>query len=863
MDVSIALISETHFQGSQNLNLANHRVYRTDRATGAKGGGTAVIVSTKVKHHEIALPPVGSVEATGIQIQTTAGPLRLIAAYSPPGKLCPKDLDALLDPSIPTLIGGDLNAKHQCWNSRTANSKGHALLAHSKKEDFVVAGPTQPTHYPGSALHKSDVLDIVVMKNLSQSVELETLTALTSDHNPVLITVGDVLENQQQGPRHNYKKADWSVYKRSLEETLGPGPLHCIEDIDQAVHHFTAAVHTAIERSVPKQKPHRCSIYDLPNGIKKSIADKNRAQREWQRNRTPDLLKKYNELTRQLKMQISQHRGEKWEAATANLKDSDNSLWRITRRLTGKKEPNPPIQGKTHLACSNRDKAEVFADTLEASFRPNQTRKLAAEVELEVAKYHLEYPPEKEATTIEECSTDEVLALAKTLKNGKAPGKDKIVNQAIKMLPDAAVVRLTEIFNACMHHQYFPNSWKEARVVVFHKARKPLRDPANYCPISLLSGLSKLFERVILARLMDFATSENLLAKEQFGFRKEYSTNHQLLRVVDIISHGFNINKSTGVVFLDVAKAFDRVWHKGLLYKLIKLKFPSYLVKLLSSYLSKRTFHVAVREECSTSRPILAGVPQGSILGPFLFNIFTNDIPTDLKKTDLALYADDVAVISQSFSEKEVAKNLKTSLSRLSEWYSDWQITLNTSKTTATLYTKKVNRKHPQILLNGEEIKWENSSSYLGVTLDFKLSWRNHIEKTCQKATTKLVALYPLLRTKSMPMQSKVCAITAIIRPTMTYASPVWSGCRPQYRKDLQRLQSKALRIAAGAPIFARTADLHKDLSVEMLDDHLRKLNEAFYKGLDQKENPLIRKLADISANPFDRYPRPITALTL
>ncbi|KAJ1127276.1 hypothetical protein NDU88_005679 [Pleurodeles waltl] len=826
MDVSIALISETHLQGNQKLNLANHRVYRTDRPTGAKGGGTAVIVSTKVKHHEIALPPVGSIEATGIQIQTTAGPLRLIAAYSPPGKLCPKDLDALLDPSIPTLIGGDLNAKHQCWNSRTANSKGHALLAHSKKEDFVVAGPTQPTHYPGSALHKPDVLDIVVMKNLSQSMELETLTALTSDHNPVLITVGDVLENQTQGPRHNYKKADWSLYKRSLEETLVPGPLHCIEDIDKAVHHFSAAVHTAIERSVPKQKPQRWSIYDLPNGIKK-------ARREWQRNRTPDLLKKYNELTRQLKIQISQHRGEKWEAATANLKDSDNSLWRMTRRLTGKNEPNPPIQGKTHLACSNRDKAEVFADTQEASFRPNQASKLAAEVEQEVAKYHLEYQPEKEATTIAECSTDEVLALAKTRKNGKAPGKDKIVNQAIKMLPDAAVVRLTEIFNACMHHQYFPNSWKEARVVSYPRTSHGLCD------------------------------KRNILAKEQFGFRKEHSTNHQLLRVVDIISHGFNINKSTGVVFLDVAKAFDRVWHKGLLYKLIKLKFPSYLVKLLSSYLSKRTFHVAVREECSTSRPILAGVPQGSILGPFLFNIFTNDIPTDLKKTDLALYADDVAVISQSFSEKEMAKNLKTSLSRLSEWYSDWQITLNTSKTTATLFTKKVNRKHPQILLNGEEIKWENSSSYLGVTLDHKLSWRKHIEKTCQKATTKLVALYPLLRTKSMPMQSKVRAITAIIRPTMTYASPVWSGCCPQYRKDLQRLQSKALRITAGAPIFARTADLHRDLSVEMLDDHLRKLNEAFYKGLDQKENPLIRKLADISANPFDRYPRPITALTL
>ncbi|KAJ1084062.1 hypothetical protein NDU88_004216 [Pleurodeles waltl] len=270
-----------------------------------------------------------------------------------------------------------------------------------------------------------------------------------------------------------------------------------------------------------------------------------------------------------------------------------------------------------------------------------------------------------------------------------------------------------------------------------------------------------------------------------------------------------------------------------------------------------------MREECLTVRPILAGVPQGSIIGPFLFNIFTNDIPKELKKTDLAFDADDVAVVSQSFSDKEAAKSLEASLSKISGWYSDWQMSLNISKTTTTLFTRKQMKMQPQICLNGEKIKWESSSSYLGVTLDSIISWRNNIEKTCQKATTKLAALYPLLRTKSMPMRSKVRTITAIIRPTVTYASPVWSGCKQEYRKPLQKLQNKALWIATGAPCFARTADIRRDLGVEMLDDHLRKLNMKFYKGLDQKENPLIKKHADISLNPFDRYPQPITALTM
>ncbi|KAJ1172300.1 hypothetical protein NDU88_004147 [Pleurodeles waltl] len=177
--------------------------------------------------------------------------------------------------------------------------------------------------------------------------------------------------------------------------------------------------------------PLRCFIYDLLSGIKHSMAEKYRARRQWQKYCTPELLRKYNMLTKLLTTHKSQHRGEKWEAATAHLEDSDNSLWKMAQCLTGRKEPNPPIQGKTHLACSNRDKAEVLADTLETSFKPNQASKLTVEVEQEIAKHYLEHPPETEAATIQECSSDEIRSLIKKLKNCKAPGKDGITNQAI------------------------------------------------------------------------------------------------------------------------------------------------------------------------------------------------------------------------------------------------------------------------------------------------------------------------------------------------------------------------------------------------------------------------------------------------
>ncbi|KAJ1189902.1 hypothetical protein NDU88_006644 [Pleurodeles waltl] len=123
----------------------------------------------------------------------------------------------------------------------------------------------------------------------------------------------------------------------------------------------------------------------------------------------------------------------------------------MTRHLTGRKEPNQLIQGKTHLACSNRDKTEVLAHTLETSIKPNQASKLTVEIEQEITKQYLEHPPETEAATREECSSDEIQRLIKKLKNGKAPGKDGITNQAIKMFPNAAADRLAKIFNTCLH----------------------------------------------------------------------------------------------------------------------------------------------------------------------------------------------------------------------------------------------------------------------------------------------------------------------------------------------------------------------------------------------------------------------------
>lgn len=863
-DVDAALISETHLEAGCSFKLHRRDIYRNDR--NRYGGGTAILVRREITHHELDLPKLTSIEATAIAIKTVDHRwIRVISVYKPPNtKIDTTDIDKIFANPMPTLVAGDLNCKHQAWNSRVSNIDGRTLFNHWELNKYNIIGPNRPTHYPSTG-SRGDVLDIVLTNNINMAVLLEVIPELNSDHNPVVITVGDNYIAAPPRERINTRNIDWDIFQEHLDQLILTGnPIICTQDhIEENIYKLTQSITIAAKTSQMRQPLRSTGTpLDLPTMIIKAISAKNKVRKLWQQTRLREYKTRLNNMERGVKKMIAEHRNRGWERKLAGLNTQDKSLWQMTKNILNIPTRSPPLHGVNGMAYSSKEKANAMADTLESTFKPNDNPSCIANIEaVRQSTRRLKQMSDTLITEKRLCCPTEVASIISNLTNGKAPGLDNIDHLILKNLTRKAICFLTKIFNAMLKKNYFPRVWKTSKIILFPKPGKDPTFPQNHRPISLLSSMSKIFEKLLLTRINDFILSENIIINEQFGFRKKHSTNHQLLRLSEKISHGFNHNKLTGVVFLDIATAFDKVWHGGLIHKLMTLNFPNYITKLVQSYLSERFFEVHHTNETSSTRRIRAGVPQGSILGPTLFNIYINDIPRP-EKTDIALFADDTAVIAQSWHAEQASKILQCALGELEKWYTLWRIKINVSKSQATMFSRRNRKKHNipgTIKLFDEQIQWKDNSKYLGITMDKRLDWRAHIKETMVKTTCRLAMLRPLLNRKSkLSLNNKLTLYKTILLPLMTYGSPVWGNAAPSHMRKLQIKQNKILREITDSPWYVRNKDIHADLSMRSMADFIKDSALKFYQSLGDSINPLISSLGyfDYSDPDIARYHR-------
>ncbi|GFT72775.1 probable RNA-directed DNA polymerase from transposon BS [Trichonephila clavipes] len=264
-----------------------------------------------------------------------------------------------------------------------------------------------------------------------------------------------------------------------------------------------------------------------------------------------------------------------------------------------------PLKGALgSIAVGPIEKAEIIADSLQKQFEPNtdvENPRFFAYIQRKVQKF-LDSPT---CMDLEKTPPSEIQGFIKNLKSNKSLGIDLITNRILKSLPTEFIVFIALLFNMLLENCYFPKSWRMAVVIPILKPNSDDSNPQKYRPISLLSSLSKAYEFVILNRLNQHCLARNIIIPEQHG-----STVTQLLRVTELVHTGFQNHQATGMLFVDIAKAFDKIWHDGLISKMMRLGFSDQILKIIHSYLNSREFRVRVENCLSSPLPVKSGIPS-------------------------------------------------------------------------------------------------------------------------------------------------------------------------------------------------------------------------------------------------------------
>lgn len=835
--IDIMLVNETKLTNDIVTKIKNFQVIRKDR--NAHGGGVAIFVSDKIAF--TACPTDNLVSAENICIKLI-GNIFIVAVYNEPrNKLTEREISGLTSLGNRVLIIGDLNARHYTWNNTTTNTNGRTLFNYIQNNPVIIQYPQDPTHFPDNGMSPT-CIDIVVNKNVPNATDPISIPDLSSDHNPIILELLNHPTENSKTFITSYRDTDWGAFRKSLDQRITINNLiKTTDDIDRELKIFTDQVKTT-QTTHSKQLRVGQNKTQIDDETKKLIQIRNRLRKLYQQTSWQYLKPNINRLNRAIRNKIRSCISQKWENTLENIKPGGRALWRITKALKSNRSKIPTLTKDDKHYFSDKDKADVIGDTLEAI----QTNRQKSPVEREVNETIKDFfETEHQNEDIRPTNPTELKGIIRNLPKKKAPGNDNIDNQIIKNLSTKAVVQLMYIINAILKTGYFPDNWKLATIIPIPKPGKDHTDPVNYRPISLLSSLSKVAEKVIVSRINDYNKKQNIIIDEQFGFRSGHNAAMQVARIAHAITLNYNVSNVTSLVLLDIEKAFDTVWIDGIIFKLIKYKFPHPLIKLVHNYLKHRKFKIKINHGLSKIKNSEAGVPQGSVLGPVIFSYFMNDIPK-FKQTNLAVYADDTAIYSHSFNAQVATKQTQIHTELVCEFAHKWKIKINNNKTEHLVFSRKfTNTKvYEPLRVEGRRIEQAtNSIKYLGVNLDKRMSFMDNTRKLVNSGHKAIRILYPLLnRSSKLSIQAKKTLYTAIIRPIITYAAPVWCSMSKSSYLKLQRIQNKCLRLVLNKGRCTTIKELHEQAGIEHIEEFAKRLSVNFYKH-QIKKSELTRNI--------------------
>ena len=874
LDADIILINSHGLRDDNRLKIPGYRTYQTNVAN-AVNDGVAIAVKSSIRHK---VEDGFLSETLAIETDTNDGPILIATSYLPPRRpyLPHPDFLRLFRRQTPVIMAGDLNARHRALGSTTTNQVGRDLLGYLRHQTIRHIGPHFPTFYG----HHSTTAPDIVLTNSSMylNYHLSPGPFTTSDHTPIIINISTNPILIPKPSSYSFHRTDWETFKDDPDLQMTNLPdisTGTLEDIDDALTAWTHTIQTTADRHIPKTS-YRLQPCPRPSRVTQLAkiqfaALKARATRiGW----TYDHYRRYITLRQTLhdsrQVESREHWGRALAGLAANYSDP-KTFWRKVKCLSGRTTGPETylIDQNGNKKHSEEDKEQLFTPIWETVFREEDNDNIDDSVQNYMTDNILRTTPFDTAdltrltgTTTLDCliSSRELTA---ALKSGRttAPGSSKINRTILLNLPAPALDRLRAIFNATLSAGYFPDGFKGAVMTMVPKSGKVPTRPDSYRPISLLEVHGKTLERIVSRRIQDHLEWQNHLNEGQYGFRRGRGTTHAIAMATETLAVHHASGYRCNLVLRDVSKAFDKVWHLGLKYKILHLGLPGPIERVLCDFLEDRTARVKVGSHSGPAFPLNSGVPQGSVLSPLLFNIFTGDCPASTAGLNVQ-YADDVSQVVFHPGRSSAMLNARTGreVERVNAFEEKWRIRTNMTKFTAIPLST---RNPTPLLVNEELVDFSNRGSLLGLSV----TGRGYTTNITKRVASARAALSKLYRFRDLDTKLKLHLIKAMVIPILTYPPIPTHAFSKNAISRLQKVQNAGLRFAFNTrwDDFTTSESLHEAASIPAINIRLHLMALKVWERMEAEGWEQFLALQEQSEGAPDKdhawFPRSLRAL--
>jgi len=704
-----------------------------------------------------------------------------------------------------------------------------------------------------------ELLDLVISsESISNKItELEVLYDhdMGSDHFPVMFRVNLKKMKPPNKPsaegRLNFKKADWELYRFHLEGIAKATPLSYIESlsIDELNDLVSDNIFEAASISIPKYVFR--SNNSLPSEIVELIKQKRIVRKDYRKSKLPFLKSILNKLSDQVKMSIKKYKEETWKNFLSKLgpyPTSSRLFWmKINQARNSQKASVFPTLEKNNKSYKTiEEKLHIFSELLSATFNEQGSESEFDAQYKKMVNDSIKRHSFKSDDFIP-FTSGEIYKKIYKLKVNSSPGEDDIQNLFLKNLPFEYVKSiLCHLVNRSIASG-IPLKWKKAKIIMIPKKDGMSKDPEKYRPISLTSSLSKLTERLLKTRLYSFLEDNDILVKQQSGFRHNKGASDNLTFFTQKLSENINRGKKAIGIFFDISKAFDKVWHNGLLFKLKNLNPPNYLLNFIRDFLSERSFSVQIEGNQGRECGISCSVPQGSVLGPLLFLIYINDIPlADEKHVSYSsLFADDLATLFFFKKAGRVKGKIKIFLENLVRWLYKFRLKMNADKCCYTLFSYNGNREQNffDLKLNNGLIPYNPKPFFLGILFDEFLCFKAHVEMLRERALKRLNIIKIFChRSWHIDVNTLKCIYNALIGSIFTYSFFAIARISKTNMERLQTVQNRAIRSIYRLDWCSPVDLIHELSGLPLIKDRLTNLGKK-YIGAAEGRSELMELL--------------------